>query len=340
MKIGYQFILILFLIFIVGIFSWAVFSPKQDISDRIQVTLKEQEKKADLAFKDVTFEEVSDGVKYWDLNAQKAMVNKSTGLSTLKDSNGTFFQDNQPALLFFSPAALWDMKKKEILMDKPIGYDPSLAKDIDQLLKNSNNPDISTFNLPRLYQEKAKFWFRANNLSWNLANQKLLCIGKIKLNKGEITGYGEKLQGDVAFEKVVLEGNPNVAIENIDSAPITLEAKIIEIRSRENTIYAQGNPQIKWKDALILAQFIKYLQKDKILNLSGRVKITYKDIVAWGNSANYYTDQQKIEISGNAHAQQAENRLNGDKVTVSLKDQKISIAGKSKVVISKEQINQ
>ena len=131
MKFGYRLTLIFFLIFIVGIFSWALFSPKQDISEKIHKTMKAQEKIADLAFKDVTFEEVVDGKKYWQLKAQKALVNKSTNLATLKDSAGTFFKNGKPALLFSSPAALWDMKKKEILLDQPIGYDPSLKDKIE-----------------------------------------------------------------------------------------------------------------------------------------------------------------------------------------------------------------
>ena len=299
--------------------------------------MKAQEKIADLAFKDVTFEEVVDGKKYWQLKAQKALVNKSTNLATLKDSAGTFFKNGKPALLFSSPAALWDMKKKEILLDQPIGYDPSLKDKIDLSKENSK---LSIFNLPRIYEEKSSFWFKANNLSWKVDDQKLLCTGNIRLTKGEVTGYCGKLEGDVGFEKVVLENKPKIIIQQENSTPSTLEAKIFEIRSKENLILAKGSPQIIWKEAIILAQFIKYNQKERVLNLNGRAKITYKDIVAWGNSANYYIDDEIVEIIGNAQAKQGENRLKGKKIRVNLKDQKISVAGKGKIVISEEGILQ
>ncbi len=336
MKFGYRLTLIFFLLFIIGIFTWALFSPKQDISEKIHKTIKAQEKIADLAFKDVTFEEVVNGKKYWQLQAKKALVNKSTNLATLKDSEGTFFKNGKPTLLFSSPASLWDMKKKEILLDQPIGYDPSLKNDITKLSQRPNNQSI--FNLPQLYGKSSGFWFKANNLSWKVDDQKLLCIGNIRLNKGEVTGYCGKLEGDVGFEKVLLEEKPTVVIQQKNNTPTTLEAKIFEIRSKENLILAYGSPQIIWKEAVILAQFIKYNQKERVLNLNGRAKITYKDIVAWGNSANYYIDDDIIEIIGNAQAKQGENRLKGKKIRVDLKDQKISVVGKGKIVISEEGI--
>ena len=338
MKLSYRIILLVFLAFLIGIFLWALFAPKEDVSNRIYKTLKEQEKRADLSFKDVTFEEVVAGVKYWQLSAQSALVNKSTQVASLKDAKGTFFKKGKAVLRFRSPAALWDMKEKEILLDQPLGYDVKLERKISSLLKTLKKSNLSIFNLPQIYKKGLGYWFRAKNLSWKLAHQKLICTGGIVLNKGEVTGYSEKLEGDVALESVVLEGNPRIVIRMSGSSPITLEADLFEVISSEDIIYARGEPKIFWEDAEVLANNLKYIQNHKILELSGEVKISYKDIQAWGNSARYLTDSNKVILEGEAHALQGENKLSGEKVSVSLKDKKIAILGKGKVVITEKEL--
>jgi len=338
MKIGSRVILLIFIIFIAGIFYWALFAPKEDISERIHKTLEEQEKRADLAFKDVLFEEVVAGVKYWQLMAKSAMVNKSVGIATLKDSRGTFFKNGKEVLRFRSPIALWDMKKKEILLDRPLGYDVKLEDKISILLKTLKNSNLSVFNLSEIYKNGAGYWFRANNLSWKLANQKLVCTGGIILNKGEVTGYAQRLEGDVALEKVMLQGNPKIIINRAQTYPITVEASVFEVISPQDTILAKGNPRIYWGEAKIWSGDLKYLQTDKILYLSGKVKINYKDIQAWGDSAQYLTDENKVILQGQARAVQGENKLSGEKVSVSLEEEKISILGKGKVIITEEEL--
>ena len=338
MKIWSRVILLVFTIFIAGIFYWALFTPKEDISDRIHKTIKEQEKRADLSFKDVTFEEVVAGVKFWQLVAKSAIVNKSTGIATLKDANGTFFKQGKAVLRFRSPAALWDMNKKEILLDKPLGYDIKLESKISTIIKTLKDSSFSIFNLPKVYKKGLGYWFQANNLSWRLADQKLLCTGGIILNKGEVTGYAERLEGDVALERVVLEGHPRVVISPNKISPISLEADVFEVISPEDVIYARGNPKIFWEEAKVLADILKYVQDHKILELTGNVKITYKDIRAWGNSAQYLTDENKIILAGEARALQGENKLSGEKVSVSLKDKKISVLGKGKAIITEEEL--
>ncbi len=339
MKIGSRIILIVFIVFIVGIFYWALFSPKQDVSERIYKTLKEQEKKADLSFKDVTFEEVVAGVKYWQLEAKTAKVNKSTQIATLKDAKGNFFKKGKPVLRFRSPAALWDMKEKEILLDKPLGYDVILERRISDLLKTLRKTRFSIFSLPKLYKKGYGYWFQANNLSWKLADQKLLCTGGIILNKGDVTGFSERLEGDVALENIILEGDPRLIIASDKLSPITLEADVFEIVSQENVIYARGNPVIFWENAKINAESLKYIQIDRVLELYGKVKIFYKDIQASGNSARYLIDENRIVLAGQARALQGENKLSGEKVSVSLKNQKISVLGKGKVIITEEKLD-
>lgn len=338
MKILYRIILIVFITFLFGIFYWALYAPKEDVSERIYKTLSEQEKRADLSFKDVTFEEVVAGVMYWQLKAKSAMVNKSTQIATLKESKGTFFEKGKAVLRFISPAALWDMKKKQILLDKPLGYDISLENKISALLKTLKRTRFSTFNLPRINKKERGYWFQANNLSWELARKKLLCTGGIVLNKGEVTGYSQKLEGDVALEMVFLEGDPRIVISPNGISPISIEAEVFEVASRQDTIFARGKPKIFWEKAIVSANKIKYRQRDEVLELTDNVKIEYNDIQAWGKAATYLTKTGVIILEGDARAQQDTNKLRGEKVSVSLKENKISVLGKGKIIITEEEL--
>ena len=337
MKIISRIILIIFLLFIASIFYWALYTPKPDVSERIYQTLKEQEKRADLAFKDVTFEEIVAGVKYWQLKAKSAMVNKDTGIASLKTANGTFFKLGRPVLRFKSPAALWDMKKKEILLDKPLGYDIKLEKTISTLVKTLKESRYSIFNLPEVYKKEGGYWFQSNNLSWKFEDEKLLCTGGIILNKGNITGYAQQLEGDVGLERVLLKGKPRIVIFPNDLSPITVEANVFEVISAQDTIIAHGNPKIFWQDSIVQADTLKYLHKENVLQLAGNVSINYKDIQAWGGLASYFTKSRKIILEKNARAIQGANELSGDKIMLSLLDKKLSVMGRGKVVITKEE---
>lgn len=338
MKLSYKVILSLFLIFIVWIFYWALFSPKQEISQRIYKTIREQEKRADLAFKEVSFEEIEAGIKYWQLFAQKAMINKSTRIATLKDSDGTFFNDGKTTLLFKSPAALWDMKKKEIYLDQPIGYDASLKDKIASLSQDlKKSPQQSIFNLEDQRNGTA-LWFVANNLSWKLADKKIVCHGDIVIKKGKAIGYAQKLNGDVALEKIKISGNPKVIITPKQNKAVTMEADYFEINSQLETITATGKPKIFWQAAKITCTKAKYSEANDKLNLWGNVKITFQDIKAQGNSAVYYINKDEIVLAGQTKAEQAENSLRGDKILVSLRKNKISVFGQGKFIISEEEL--
>ncbi|MBN3032495.1 MAG: hypothetical protein JW873_00170 [Candidatus Saganbacteria bacterium] len=313
--------------------------PKEDISQRIYRTLKEQEGRADLSFNKVTFEEASGSRKYWQLAAESAIVNKSTGLAALKNTHGLFFKNGRPALKFRSPAALWDMKKKEIYLDQPLGYDLNSEKQLIGLLKTIRNGPASVFTLPAAYRHGLGYWFRANNLSWKLADQQLICTGGIVLNKGEVTGYADQLTGDVEFKKVLLDGSPRVVIAPPLAAPITVEAAQFELNSAADVLTARGNPVVTWRTARVTAQTAGYWQADKKIKLAGDVRVSYEDISAWGAAANYLTGKELIILSGEARAEQGNSRLSSDQVMVSLKDRKISLLGKGKVVIPAAEVS-
>ncbi|OGC04606.1 hypothetical protein A3H38_02970 [candidate division WOR-1 bacterium RIFCSPLOWO2_02_FULL_46_20] len=307
MKTTYKVILVIALIFVVGIFLWALFAPKETISNRIQQTLKEQEQRADLSFKDVTFEEVVAAVKYWQLKAKSAMVNKSSEVATLKEVNGTFFKNGKAVLAFISPIALWDMKTKEILLDNPLG-------------------------------QGSGYSFKADNLSWKLADQKLFCSGGIIINRGEAIGYADELKSDVGLETITLQGHPKITIAPKGFSTLTLEADVFEVISADNSIVAKGNPRITWREAKIHSGKIRYKQKNNVIELAGDVGIDYKDIQAWGNTALYKPEDGSIILAGKARAEQGENKLKGDEVIVSLKEQKISVRGRGKVIITEEDL--
>jgi len=328
---------LLILLFIVGIFGWALFLPKEDVSRRIYQTIKEQEKRADLAFKKVQFEEVSAGEKFWQLNSQTAIVNKNTGIATLQETDGTFYKRGRPVLRFRSPAAMWDMKKKEIFLDKPLGYDVSLERQVQSLAKGRKTGRASVFSLPRTYKKGAGYWFQANNLSWRLADEQLLCTGGIVLSKGEATGNAEQLQSDVGLENIRLTGQPWLAIATADQ-PITLEADSFEVIGRQDLFIAQGAPKAAWGEAEIRSETANYFQGKNKVDFNGTVKVRFKDITAAGDLAEYLIKEQKVILSGNAQAQQGDNKLSGQKIIVSLKDQKVSLVGKSTVVISAEEL--
>lgn len=319
--------------FLAGVFYWAIFVPKETVSRRIYDTLKKQEKQADLFFKKVSFEEISNGIKYWKLSAATATVNKQGGLATLQNAQGTFFDKGKGALNFRSPAAMWDIKKKEIYLDKPLGYDAGSESKIAKLaLKNKDARSI--FNLTGL----SSYWFQANNLSWKLSDQRLLCTGGILLNKQEVTAYSDVLESDVGLKNVSLSGNPRVLVSTGKSAPITIEARSFEISSPEDLLTAKGNPKVFWNEARIDAEEAFYFQREKKIVFKGKVNLNYSDIQAAGDLASYQIHSQQVLLEGNARAKQGENQLSGKKVLVSLKDKKISLQGKSRVVITEEEL--
>ncbi|MFA4843454.1 MAG: LptA/OstA family protein [Candidatus Margulisiibacteriota bacterium] len=338
MKLSRLALLLAVLAIIAGWFYWAIFSPKQDISQVIYQTIKDQQGRADLAFKRVSFEEVSGGEKFWELRAESAVVNKDSGVATLQETTGTFYKHGRPVLKFRSPAALWDMKKKEIFLDKPLGYDVSYERQIATLIKTLRDKPGSLFTIAENYQPGLGYWFQARNLSWKVADQLLLCTGGIVLNKGEITGYADSLRGDVELKRVRLEGNPRLVIVPSKSSPVTFEAASFELDRELDQFIAHGHPYVSWQEATVTAANGKYLQAEKKIELAGQARINYRDISAGGDQANYLLASQQIILTGQARADQGDNHLSSDQVMVSLKEQKISLLGRSKVIINEEGI--
>ena len=284
--------------------------PKKDATKFISKTLEEQRSRADLYFKGVTVSEIVAGVKYWEIKASTSVINKTTGLNTLKGTKGTFFKEGNPVLKFIAPKAVWDIQKKEIYLTEPIGYDIKSEKGIEEKIKTWRQVSnvFSVFHLPAKYPIPSKlgYWFASKNLEWGLADQKIICKEGLTLTKGDISIVAEKLEADVALEKVILTGKPQAVIEQGEKIIITAERFEID-------------------------------GKAELVEISEQVKVTRGDIKTWSNEAKYLMKDRKIVLTGNPIFQRRGSKLSGEKVIISLKEQKVIIEGKTKVIVGEEE---
>jgi lipopolysaccharide transport protein LptA len=334
-KIGF----LLFVIFVLFLFIWALYLPKKESTEIIKKTLEEQKQRLDLYFRGVTFQEIVGGIKYWEIKAKTSSLNKDTGIATLKDTYGTFFENGMPTLKFLSPLAVWNMNKKEIQLKDVIGFDAKSEDKVSRFLSEAKKVDITTFTLPARYQKRGEgYFFKAKKLSWRLADQKISCGGGIWLTKGEISGLGRELQADVGLQKVLLKGNPKVVLVNRDI--ITIEAQAFTVDSPTDTLSADGGVTLTSDHIKIKTQKINYRQRDNQIEIIKSVHITYRDILATADQALYDITKQVITLSQNTRLKRQDSIMTGDKITVSLKDKTFKISGKTKAVISEEEFQE
>jgi LPS export ABC transporter protein LptC len=318
--------------FLLGLIIWALFVPKGDFVEKVKLTLEEQKERADLFFSGVTVAEIVDGKKYWELNARSSELNKTTNITTLKSVKGTFFENEKKALKILSPSAIWYMKGKEIYLSEPIGYDTKFEKSFRGKIKDLRKlkDPRAIFNLPTSDStSEAGYWFKAHNLDWKLATKRIICTDGIMLTKGKVIIYSNRLEADVAMERVSLHGSPEAMIGNI-----TFEAEIIEINSLDNTLFAEGGIIIKRVNGTITAESALYRQNVNELELTGDVTISYKDLTAWSRSAVYFLDDEVTTLRGDASALRKGNILQGEEVRIDFGNNKVTVKGKTKVKIS------
>lgn len=335
-------ILSICLVFI-GFFLWALISPKTDLEETVAQKIKAEKEKSDVLFKNVTFSEISDGIKYWELNAVSSTVNKSIGVANLKTVDGLFFNNGKTALKFIAPKAAWKINDKEIYLNEPLGYDTRFEKDIQKEIKKLGGIQkfLSYFYLP---SEKASskskgYWFKAKNLDWKLATKTLNCIGSITLSKGDMTIKAKRLEADVSLEKVKLSDNPNAMLYiEKDKSEVNIKANTFLVDSKADKIYANDKVSIKSGSASIFSKNAVYDQKNKVINLTGGVNLSTKDITAWGDKAVYSTSDYTAELSGNAHAKRGGSELRGEKIIVLTKENRLIIIGRSKATIRELEI--
>ncbi len=321
------------MLFILFLFIWALYLPKEDITTTLSKTIEEQKHRLDLYFQGVTFNESLGGIKYWEIKAKSSSLNKDTGIALLEEANGIFFKNGRPVLKFISPHVLWNMNKKEIQLKDPIGYDLKLEGKIKALLKETKS--FSTFILPPRYGEG--YFFKAKILNWKLETQKIICSGGIYLKKGEIAGVADRLEADVALEMVNIFGKPCV-INLINKSLSTLEADQFSVNSLKDEMTASGEIILTAKDLKLTADELQYRQRENTLYFRPTVEVTYLDARAKGNLASYHTRNQEIILTGNVSLKRKGSHLTGDKVLVSLKNNTFKVTGKTRIVIPEEEI--
>jgi len=328
---------------ILGFFFWAIYSPKNDIHEVIARKLESESTKSDVAFNIVTFSEVSDGIKYWQLNAASSTINKTTGIAYLSIVDGVFYRDGQPTLKFLAPKAVWQMNKKEISLIEPFGYDVRSEQELKEEIKKIGGVKrlFSYFSLPSEKPEsKSKgYWFKSKRLEWKLSTKKLYCEGGIMLTKGDITIKAKNLEADTGLEKVMLTGETSAMLySEKDRSRINITATSFLVDSKIDMVYAYDNVGIKSKSASIYSINAIYDQKDKKIALIEGVILSSKDINAWSDFATYSLSDYIAELSGNARATKGESELQGEKIIVLTEEGRLFVLGRSKAKIHESEI--
>jgi lipopolysaccharide transport protein LptA len=323
----------------IGFFVWALL-PEDDFSDKIKEKLNKDKQKADVMFKDATLAEVYDGIKYWELVARTAVINKSVGKADLSVVDGLFFDKGRPTIKFLAPSAVWRIKKNEIYLSNPIGYDIKYEKIIKtELAKVKDITRLhSVFHLPERIGEKYKgYWFSAKNLNWSLSTKKLFCSGAITLTKGDMVINAEKLEADVGLKNVILTGHPSGEIF-ADSKKIIINADSFFVDSYKDIIIADKNVRIKRNGARIAASKAAYDQQKAVVRLYGDVFLTDGQITAFSKNASYDTQNNRITLTEKAKAKRDGNEVYGDSILVLLGQNKIIIKGRTKAKIKEAEI--
>ncbi|MFC1767148.1 LptA/OstA family protein [Candidatus Margulisiibacteriota bacterium] len=322
---------------------WAIFSPKNNVQDIISRKLANEGGKSDIAFKTVTFSEVADGIKYWELNAISSTINKTTNTAYLTSVDGLFFKDGKPTLKFFAPRAVWKLNKQEIRLIEPFGYDIKSEKEFQKELKRigSIKKLISFFSLPseKPLSKSKGYWFKAKSLDWKLSTKKLYCEGDIVLTKGDITIRSNKLEADAGLERVLLTDKPSaVVISEKDRSKLNAKAESFLVDSNTDNIYAYNDVTIKSRSATLRSLNAVYDQKDKKISMLKGVHLDTRNIQAWSDHATYSLSDHIAELSGGARAVRDKSELQGEKIIVLTEEGRLFIIGRSKAKISESEI--
>ncbi len=325
----------IFVAFVLFIFVWALYVPKEEVSEIIQKTIAEQKDKSDLFYKKVIFKETHDGIKYWEIKAKTSSINKTKSIALLKDTEGLFFEKGKPSLKFIAPKAVWLMDKKEITLENPIGYDVKASDYFVKSLKEKIMSSKNFFNFSSGARDT--FFFKAENLEWNMKDQKLVCDKGIWIQKGNIDGTAKTLKGNVSLEKVEISGNPKILVKNGKEISI-LKAPVFYIDSTKNTISAFGPVSLEANEILIKTQTATFEQDINLISLDGSIEALYKNFVAKSDHGNYDIKKQTVALFGSPLLSQGESFVSGKEITVDVKKRNFSIRGGTKILIPEKEI--
>lgn len=326
-----------FVLFVLILFVWALYAPKPDIQATLKETMKSQKNRLDLFYKGVTFQETQDSIKYWEIKAKTSSVNRSTNVASLEGTGGTFFQKGKPVLKFIAPSAIWQMDRQEIRLSKPVGYDAKAPRSAIEKFLSIKQKSPSYFELPADYNGAGKdFFFRAENLLWDMRDKELVCDNGLWIKKGNMSGMAKMLKGDVALEKVRLTGNPRIYITDTYLAVIT--AEIFEIDSRKDLLKALNGVTMSANEIRVTTRSATYEQDTKLLHLLGNVTATYKNFKASADYGVYNLKTQKIKLINHARLVRGKSVLTGNEATIDVKSRAFSIKGKSRIVVPHEEM--
>lgn len=325
----------LFALFILALFVWALYLPKQDISAFVSETIKEQKQQFDLFYRGVTLQEISNGVKYWEIKAVTSTINETAGTASLETTEGTFFEKGEPVLRFKAPLALWRMERKQIVLFNPVGYDAKTDKGTLQKILMPDKPNY--FRIPSGRKGlSGEFYFRSQKLSWDMKSQMILCEEGLWLEKGDISGMARRLKADVGMKNVTISGSPRVYIAN--DIPAVIEAESFVIDSVEDVMEARNGVRMTSNEIMVNSSAAAYRQAEGMLILSGGVTAVHSDFSARGDSAEYKVKEQKMTITGNCSLRHGSSVLTGENIEVDMKSRRMAIKGRTRIVIPEEEL--
>ncbi len=290
--------LILFLV--AWMFYWALFIPKESLSGRITRELERQSAKLDLFMRGVVFSEIVDGKKYWEIKALTSQINKDTGQALLSDVNGTFFSSDVPSLSFTAPSVVWDMKGKEIKIDRPKGSD-------------------------------GNYRFTVPDLSWSLGRDSFWTDGAVILegNNGSVRGKG--LYGSPGKSGMTVKGSP-VAVFSKGRTRLDLRADSFSFNA-SGDITADGSCEASMDDLSVTADRMKYSKSRMEISALGKVAVRYHDIKASSDRAVFSVGGSTVMLSGRASALRQGSSMKAGRLKIDMKNNRIVMEERTEVFV-------
>ncbi|OGC10159.1 hypothetical protein A2246_04585 [candidate division WOR-1 bacterium RIFOXYA2_FULL_37_7] len=216
-------------------------------------------------------------------------------------------------------------------MRKPVGFDSlSNKRKLSTISKEKNFFNFSS------YAENKGFFFKAEELVWNIKSKAIVCKNELWIKKGNISGHAKKLKGDVGLEEIEITGDPVIYIKN--HSITTIEAEKFLINGISNTVKAQTHVLIKVDKLTGTTQFLTYNQSTGIIKIKNGIVVKYENYKISADTALYNIKNEKMILSSNGILTRGSSKLSGDVIIIDMKTKKVSIQGKSRAIIPDEEI--
>ncbi len=293
-------------VFILWIFYWALFVPKESLTGRISRELERQSSKLDLFMKGVVFSEIVEGKKYWEIKALTSQINKDTGKALLNDIQGVFFSDGKPYIRFTAPSVIWEMKQQQITIDSPQGTD--------------NN-----------------YKFSVPDLTWSLSRGSFWTDGPVifKSKYGLIKGRG--LVGSPGRSGMTIKGDPT-AVFSKGGKTLSLQAQSFALDGTRGNIIASGDCSVSMDALSMTAREMEYFRAKAEILARGKVKMFYRDIKASADEAFFGLAGNTVILSGNASASRQGSRMTAGRLKIDMKNNRIVMEERTEVFVEEEDL--